>query len=281
MEVAQHQPDIILLELATGCGFPDLVRQYREVCDARIIVDYDDFLPNLPVKNHHRSDIAKTVVKDMRRIMTCADGIVVSTPALADAYAPYHDNIRVAMNRLSVEMWGNLLSERRTSKKLRVGWAGGNSHAGDLDILRAVVKALEQDIEWVFMGMKPDGVACEYHRGVPFHFYPEKLASLNLDLALVPLEINHFNECKSHLRLLEIGACGVPIIATDIEPYRCGLPVTRVRNRFRDWMAAIREHISEPAELAQRGDALRAAVHQHWMLRDDGLNDWQHAWLNH
>ena len=40
------------------------------------------------------------------------------------------------------------------------------------------------------MGMKPDGVHCEYHPGVPFDLYPEKLASLNLDLALVPLEIN-------------------------------------------------------------------------------------------
>jgi hypothetical protein len=31
------------------------------------------------------------------------------------------------------------------------------------------------------------------------------MASLNLDLAIAPLEINPFNESKSNLRLLEYG----------------------------------------------------------------------------
>lgn len=79
------------------------------------------------------------------------------------------------------------------------------------------------------MGMKPEGVACEFHLPVPFEHYPQKLSELDLDLALVPLEQNLFNECKSNLRLLELGSCGFPIICTDIEPYRCGLPVHRVK----------------------------------------------------
>ena len=129
------------------------------------------------------------------------------------------------------------------------------------------------------MGMKPDGVHCEYHPGVPFDLYPEKLASLNLDLALVPLEINFFNECKSNLRLLEIGTCGVPIIATDIEPYRCGLPVTLVSNKFKDWVSAIQEHINEKNWLEKRGDLLRNEIHQKWYLRESGLDEWRSAWL--
>lgn len=203
----------------------------------------------------------------------------MSTEPLAEAYANFHHDIRVANNRLDVPLWEPLKSKRRQSNKPRVGWAGGSSHTGDLEILLPFMKEMEDEVEWVFMGMQPPNVKCEFHSGVPFDHYPEKLASLNLDLALVPLENNLFNECKSNLRLLELGACGVPIICTDIEPYRCGLPITLVSNRYKDWMNAIREHLSSWDDLAIRGDILRAAVHQKWMLRDEGLTDWQKAWL--
>jgi len=109
--------------------------------------------------------------------------------------------------------------------------------------------------------------------------YPEQLSSLKLDLALVHLDVNHFNECQSNLRLLEIGTCGVPIIATDLVPYRCGLPVTLVENRFKNWMSAIRAHINDAQYLASQGDALREAIHRDWYLRGQGLDDWREAWL--
>ncbi len=80
---------------------------------------------------------------------------------------------------------------------------------------------------------------------MPIDRYPAKLASLKLDLALAPLEHNVFNECKSNLRLLEYGACGFATICTDIVPYQGDLPVTRVRNRHKDWADAIRMHLAD------------------------------------
>jgi len=69
------------------------------------------------------------------------------------------------------------------------------------------------------------------------------------------------------------------VIGAAFEPYRCDLPVTRVTNRYKDWMNAIREHLADMDALAARGDALRAGVFRDWMLRDEGLTDWQNAWL--
>ncbi|WP_437888717.1 glycosyltransferase [Phytobacter sp. V91] len=280
MEVALQQPDIVLLELLTSPSVPYIMEQYRKVSDAKIVVEYDDYIPNLPIKNQNRHNFPQHIIKNLRRVIENADWIVVSTHPLAEAYRDFHPDIRVAQNRLSVSQWGHLWSERDTSKKIRVGWAGGNSHAGDLEILRPIIKELEDQVQWVFMGMKPEGVKCEFHPGVPFELYPEKLASLNLDLALVPLEINQFNECKSNLRLLEIGTCGVPIIATDIVPYRCDLPVTLVDNRFKDWMKAIQMHIHDAQFRVAQGDALRDAIQRDWYLRDHGLDEWHHSWLS-
>ncbi|CAI8826113.1 glycosyltransferase [Kosakonia quasisacchari] len=279
MEAAQQQPDVILLELITGSRFPQIIQQLRSTSNAKIVLEYDDYLLNVPIKNGSRQHFPQQMVKNFRKVVDSADWLVVSTAPLADAYSRFHSDIRIAQNRLAPNQWEHLFSERGTGKKVRVGWAGGSSHAGDLEILLPLIKELEGKVEWVFMGMKPRNVRCEFHPGVPFEMYPEKLASLNLDLALVPLEINQFNECKSNLRLLEIGTCGVPIIATDIVPYRCDLPVTLVENRFKDWMNAVQAYINDADLRHRQGDALREAVLNNWYLRGAGLDDWQQGWL--
>ncbi|MEH6370822.1 glycosyltransferase [Pectobacterium carotovorum] len=279
VDVANMDPDVIILQRAIGFSLPDTVNQYRKYSKAAVVAEFDDYILNVPLSNGVRSSLPPLLIKNFRRSLDAVDWVVVSTLALADAYSAYHSDIRVAYNRLPASWWKGLVSLRRQGKKPRVGWAGGSSHKGDLAILRSVVKELENEVEWVFMGMKPEGVKCEFHSGVPIDYYPQKIASLNLDLALVPLEYNQFNECKSNLRLMELGACGIPVICTDIEPYRCGLPVTRVDNRFKNWMDAIRMHLADLDTTAKMGDQLRDAVYKDWMLEGEGLDDWLQAWL--
>lgn len=278
-DVARIQPDVIVLQGAwLNEGILNQIRRYREITGAKVVLEFDDYLPNIPTRSIYRKKMPQSVIKNMRRAIEQVDWLVVSTPALAQEYAAYHSDIRVALNGLPREPWVSLVSQRRMGRKMRVGWAGGSSHTGDLAEIRSVVQDLADEIEWVFMGMKPDGVPCEYHQGTVIDQYPGKLASLNLDLAVVPLEINQFNRCKSNLRLLELGACGVPIIATDIEPYRGSLPVTLVRNRHQNWVEAIRAHLADPGALGLKGDALRDAVLQNWVLEGDFLDQWARAW---
>ncbi|WP_052198410.1 glycosyltransferase [Pectobacterium fontis] len=279
VDVVHQAPDVIIAQLSYGPQMAEVTQRYHRYTNAKVVAEFDDYVLNIPINSGNRKNFSQERIKNFRRAMESVDWLVVSTPALAEAYSRYHHDIRVAYNRLPAEWWKGLTSLRRQGKKLRVGWAGGSSHRGDLAILRSVVKALEDEVEWVFMGMKPEGVKCEFHAGVPIEYYPQKTASLNLDLALVPLEHNQFNECKSNLRLLELGACGIPVICTDIEPYRCGLPVTRVGNRFKDWMDAIRMHLADMDATEKMGDQLREAVYQDWILEGQGLSDWQRAWL--
>lgn len=279
VDVADIAPDVIIIQGAAGVALPNIAAQYRRYTNSAVVAEFDDYILNVPINSGNRKQFSQKLIKNFRKALESVDWVVVSTPALADAYSDYHADIRVAYNRLPASWWKDLVSLRRQGKKPRVGWAGGSSHKGDLAILRSVVKELENEVEWVFMGMKPEGVRCEFHSGVPIDYYPQKTASLNLDLALVPLEYNQFNECKSNLRLMELGACGVPVICTDIEPYRCNLPVTRVDNRFKSWMDAIRIHLADIDATEKMGDQLRDAVYQDWMLEGDGLTDWLQAWL--
>jgi hypothetical protein len=103
------------------------------------------------------------------------------------------------------------------------------------------------------------------------------MASLNLDLAIAPLEVNSFNEAKSNLRLLEYGVLGWPVVCTDIYPYQSyDAPVTRVNNTTDEWVSAIRTHVNDLSMAGQTGDRLRDWVLKSFIL-EDYLSEWQEA----
>lgn len=283
VDLERYDPDAIILQRQITDERLESMRRMRSFSRAFKVYELDDYLPNLPLKSVHRQDMPRDILKSLRRGFSLVDRLVVSTEALADAYAGMHRDIRVVENHLPSNWWGGLKSKRRVGALPRVGWAGGISHTGDLDLIADVVKELAGEVEWVYFGMCPDRLRpyiSEFHPGVQIDNYPQALARLNLDLALAPVEQNLFNECKSNLRLLEYGACGFPVICSDVRCYQGdALPVTRVKNRFRDWVDAIRNHINDLDAAARVGDDLRAAVLGGWMLEGENLEAWRKAWL--
>lgn len=283
VETARLDPDVVIWQRRIGDEALALMARVGRFHRAFKIYELDDYLPNLPLKSAHRAQMPRDVLKSLRRALARVDRLVVSTPALAEAFAGAHPDIRIAANRLAHGLWDGLPRSRRNAgPRPRVGWAGGASHAGDLELVAEVVRALAGEVDWVFMGMCPEALrpyVAEFHPGVEMARYPRVLARLDLDLAIAPLEDNAFNACKSNLRLLEYGACGFPVVCSDVEPYRGALPVTRVKARHRDWVGAIRDHLADGEARAAAGDALREAVRGEWMLSGRGLEDWRRAWL--
>lgn len=282
-DLERYEPDAIVLQRQIGDQRIEAMRRMQAFSRAFKVYELDDYLPNLPMKNAHRENMPKDILKSLRQGLGYVDRFVVSTTPLAEALSGLHTDIRVVENRLPVSWWQGLNGLRRVSAKPRVGWAGGSSHTGDLEMIADVVKELANEVEWVFFGMCPDRLrpyVHEFHTGVAITQYPAMLASLNLDLALAPVEQNLFNECKSNLRILEYGACGFPVICSDIRCYQGdGLPVTRVKNRFKDWIDAIRMHLSDLDATGRLGDELQAQVRRDWMLDGDNLESWRRAWL--
>ena len=283
IEAARLKPDILITQCLISDESLLEFRKMKKRQDFFFVIDLDDYLLALPNKNDAKKYYTdKNVVKKIKESLSLADRFIVSTPGLAEAFDGFHHDIRISELKLPVEWWGGLHSSRYYGKKPRVGWAGGSSHKGDLEMVADVVRALADEVHWVFFGMCPDALrpwVSEVHTGVPIELYPAKLASLNLDLAIAPLEKNIFNDCKSNLRLLEYGACGYPVVCSDARAYReSGLPITIVKNRFKDWVAAIRMYINDLDEAQRCGDSLRRAVLNNWMLRGSALEQWRDNW---
>lgn len=281
-EVAQYRPDSLIVQRRYAPSFHSWIERAGKMPDMFKVFELDDYILNLPMKHYNRVNFSQEISGLLRKSLSYFDRFVVSTPPLAESLASFHPNIQVVLNRLPVNWWGNLHSLRGQGRKPRVGWAGGSSHQGDLEMIADVVKALANEVEWVFMGMCPEKLrpyVYEHHGGVDISLYPAALAALNLDLALAPVEDNIFNVCKSNLRLMEYGACGIPVICSDVECYRyTDLPVTRVKNRFKDWVDAIRMHLAEPDQSEKTGLALQSMLRADWMLKDEAVDNWLAAW---
>lgn len=283
VELARQQPETVILQCRYGVNSIDDFKEVKRSTNARLIYELDDYIIDVPQKNAHARNMPGNMRELVHKGIALSDRVVVSTQPLADALSGMHADIRVVPNMLAESLWNQLKSDRYTSKKPRVGWAGGSSHRGDLELILDVVKALADEVDWVFFGMCPDLLrpyVKEFHEPVSLPTYPQKLASLNLDLALAPLEINLFNDCKSNLRLLEYGACGFPVICTDTKAYRGYLPCTRVaNNETQEWIEAIRMHLDDRDANARQGDALREVVLRDYVLTQDNLQLWANAWL--
>ena len=280
-ELERISPDSIVFQRQLELAQIDVIELVKDTCKAFRVFELDDLITNLPPKSAHRPQIAPDIAQRIKRALRACNRLVVSTEVMARQYRRLCDETLVVPNRLEKARWLGFEPKRRLDGKPRVGWAGAIGHAGDLDIIAPAVQATAKEVDWVFLGMCPDALkpfVAEFHPWVQLFDYGAKLASLDLDLAVAPLEHHPFNEAKSNLRLLEYGILGYPVLCTDIVPYQGDLPVRRIGNRHRDWVRAIREMAADRDACRRAGRALRQMVLRDWML-EDHLDEWKRAWL--
>lgn len=283
LEIARARPDTLVVQHSIGDHHFRQLRGYRRSCPSLFIVQMvDDLFRDLPAKHRLHNVHQREGELRMREAISLCDRLIVSTQPLADAYSAYCPDVRVMPNCLDEKAWNGLRNKpnRQPRERLRVGWAGAMQHLDDLEMIAEVVRELAAEVDWIFMGMCPDVLrpyVKEFHPFVSYADYPAKLATLDLDIAIAPLQDNRFNESKSNLRLLEYGAMGWPVICSDVYPFRTGNPpVLRLPNEAKAWIDALRQLMADPTRREQMAENLYQWVRErHFLMRR--VNEWSEA----
>lgn len=278
------KPDVIVWQRQMEESQIEAMRRVREALPETFFVyELDDYIAGVPESNYHSAFVPPNSESRIAAALQYCDAVTVTTQELADWFKTLGaKDIRVAPNLLP----GTSLKAREDKVRLRtrIGWGGGISHGGDLAIIRLAMEKIGDRVDWVFLGMKPenlpDGLAVEFHEGVPPDQYLPKLQSLDLDLIVAPLEDNYFNRCKSNLRLLEAGACEAAVIAQKISPYLTdNPPVFGYATTPEEWADQIERFINSPVKRRhQAGHAMQAWVRTKYTF-EARIEERAKAWL--
>jgi len=274
-----HAGHVVIQPFMSDEGLRMMEYLHRESgFDVTLVID--DLWTNLHSDNPLQALIPKDVAERLTYAASLSRTLVFTTDELERCMNFRHDNTHVINNALPGWIWNFATRpEARRHQRLRVGWAGAPQHDTDLRFLHDVVLHTRDLADWVFFGAclpELQKLASEVHPMVPFNDYPAHLAALNLDLALAPLSDTPFNRCKSHLKLLEYGALGLPVIASDLEPYRSSPAILAAPDDCGDWTEKIRGLLKNEERRLVHGNAMREWVHENHMTRHRRA-DWKRA----
>lgn len=195
--------------------------EVETVIDGKKVKLWQDGVANFDLKRNR--EWAKSLMKILKEV----DLVTVTTPKLAEYYSQFNKNVKVLPNCIDFDRFKplNLVKD----EWIRIGWSGGVSHYIDwTTISEPLAKIFEKypNVKLVISGSHFPGALkgvpedrIEYHPWVESVAHPYHLATLNIDIAIIPLRDVSFNHYKSEIKYSEFSALKIPSLVANILPY--------------------------------------------------------------
>jgi len=193
-----------------------------------------------------------------RHLCTLVDGIIVSTPYLADLYSTFNDNIFVCRNSIEPADWPEY--EKPDDGVFRIVFAGSAIHIFDYPMVKKALKwaQRQKDVEVTLMGFsRPpafDGEVVSWVDSIDTY----RVSLGKFDLGIAPLINNRWNRGKSDIKAMEYAMMGAMPLPANVEAYRpwtdMGWPSPSTED---DWIEMIqyavrnRDWVKEQAAVAK------------------------------
>jgi glycosyltransferase involved in cell wall biosynthesis len=190
-----------------------------------VIYEVDDLLTDLP-EGHNLKFWAGETAELLPWLLPRVTAITVSTPLLAKAFSSFNSVVHVIPNLADTELFHPAAA--RKEGPVVIGFSGTTTHARDLEqigeALYRVADRYGNNVAFSFLGYSttkfsslPGFRFIDFQR--KYASFGTTLSSSGIDIAIVPLQDNRFNRCKSNIKWLEYSACGIAGIYADLPPY--------------------------------------------------------------
>lgn len=221
----------------------------KEISKALMVIDFDDDIYNMtPFTDNYATNGLKEVEwegkmlwqdgkdgfdikankkrkESIEYMIKEADLVTVTTDYLAGKLKEMGaKKVEVLDNAIDFEHWKKW--ELKKDKEIRIGWTGGSTHYIDWHSIKDSLKRVfdkYDNLKLVLQGCKWDGtikdIPHEFHEWIDFEGHPYKTASLNLDIAIIPLKDTEFNRSKSCIKWYEFSSLVIPSVVSNVLPY--------------------------------------------------------------
>jgi glycosyltransferase involved in cell wall biosynthesis len=276
--------DVVVVQRPSRRWWSDLI-PHLQARGIKVVCDVDDRFDQIDDGN-----IAKAAYATGRDSLSShhwineacmiSDVVTCTTPALLKRYGFGHG---VLLPNYVPESYLQVTGDRPET----FGWAGSvATHPVDLQVTGGTVADVMRATGWGFHtvgtgeGVREAlGLAEEpsTSRGwVPFDQYPAELAKM--EVGVVPLAATAFNAAKSALKMGEMAAVGVPVVASPtwdnhrLHALGVGLEASNPQ-RWKKWLRALALNPDFRADVAGRGREVMAGL-----TYERHADEWWEAW---
>ena len=221
-----------------------------------MVAEYDDDLINVRPDNalftRRGLDYETYLRQDVpaaRAILASSDLVTVSVPHLAELLQGYTDApVVVLPNTVDPVLLEVPQRTRQPGEQLRVGWGGSATHDIDIRLHADGIRYGLRKTQAKLVMIGTDYRSLLKHPDTELHEWKTRIDEYYLlvhsyHVQLAPLADDAFNRSKSPLKALEAAALGIPVVASDVRPYREFVVHGETGFLCRtedDWMKAIR-----------------------------------------
>lgn len=275
--------DIVVGQLIGGHNYPAVIHQWWRGLfrHSKLVYELDDDPFEIECSNPAVAAYGSRVSQDsIAHCIEISALVTASTEPLAERMRKINPNVVVLKNRIDESM---LSIERPRREKLTIGWAGGASHREDIKVCAyGLRKTLDHhpEVEAHFIGANFTDLI---RKPVRFTRWAQRTTDyyklIDFDIGIAPLAPTVFAAAKSHIKALEYSALGIPVIASDVAPYRDfiidGVTGWIVR-RDHEWAVRLRELICDEAMRTEMGSKARELASE-WTIQK-GWPEWAAAY---
>jgi len=240
--------DIYFLQRVNSSLLIEKLRSFIKEANlnSKLVMDYDDDIFHVsPLSNHYvdygteeikilnngqivhewkdgeNINIEQNIkrIEEIKKSISMVDMITTTNDHLARILGEYNPNVKVLPNCVDFSSWNNLDIRRKDPNEIRICWQGGHSHWEDLHLIRNSLIEIArryENVKILMVGYMPHSMEkdfkpgqFEFHPWVETSAHPYHMASLDADIAIIPVKDSIFNRSKSIIKWVEFSALEV------------------------------------------------------------------------
>ena len=214
--------NIIFIEYEFLPYFPPILEYLLKISKVKIIIDYDDAI-------FHNYDLNKSKIvryffkNKIPKIVKYSTLVITGSPYLTNYLSKFTNSIVEIPTSINFSKYKSNFKIKNTNDYITIGWIGSTSTSKNIINIKEVIVKINiiyPKVKFKFMGFDDNlkeqiNISnvqfCNWSVEEEFNFLS------SIDLGIMPLDLNPFNQGKCGFKLIQYMAMGKPTLSTPLE----------------------------------------------------------------